>query len=135
MVSTAKPGAWRGHGGARPGGGLRRRSRGLDPGRRRVAREDVEVTQDRAAIIHGAGARGLSPALRDGAPALVPLEEREGRCGWAAFFEALRRRRGAVALEEGAARIVEGEAPAADAPGGPGALAEARRFLRALRGG
>lgn len=92
------------------------------------------MTRDRGVIMHGAGARGLSPALRAGAPALVAEDDREGRCGWAAFFDALEARGEDVLLEEGAARVVPaGEVPRA-AGAGRGALEEARAFLRALRG-
>ncbi len=62
---------------------------------------------DRGDIIHEAGRRRLSPALRDGAPALVPPGDTAGRCGWAPFFAALEARRLAVALEpDGTVRFV-----------------------------
>ena len=47
------------------------------------------ATTDRGAVLGLAGRNHLSPALRDGAPALVPEGENAGRVGWAAFFEAL----------------------------------------------
>lgn len=59
--------------------------------------------------MHAAGRARLSPALRDGAPALVPPGESAGRCGWAPFFAALEARRLAVAWDDGepaALRIV-----------------------------
>ncbi len=49
-------------------------------------------TRDRGDILHLAGRRQLSPALRGGVPTLVPAGEREGRCGWEEFFSALDRR-------------------------------------------
>lgn len=89
---------------------------------------------DRGEIIHLAGAHDLSPALREGAPALLPMGDNAGRCGWEPFFRALDQRRLAVAFDEdGTARFL----PAAQVP--PHApqrseLAEARRFLQALQG-
>ena len=88
--------------------------------------------------MHLAGRARLSPALRDGAPALVPSAEGAGRCGWAPFFAALEERRLAVALDPAdpsSVRLV----PAADVPRAragtfSAALASARRFLAALRG-
>ena len=50
--------------------------------------------------MHAAGRARLSPALRDGAPALLPAGETAGRCGWAPFFAALTARRLAVAWDE-----------------------------------
>jgi hypothetical protein len=46
-------------------------------------------TVDRGEIMHLAGRRRLSPAIRDGVPSFVPATETAGRCGWAAFFAAL----------------------------------------------
>ena len=66
-------------------------------------------TLDRGEILHRAGRARLSPALRDDAPALVPVTETTGRCGWAPFFAALEARRLAVAWEDedpGSIRIV-----------------------------
>ena len=76
----------------------------------------MPVTLDRGEILHRAGRARLSPALRDGAPALVPLSDTAGRCGWAPFFEALEARRLAVSWEAedpGSVRIVpaSGAAP------------------------
>ena len=59
----------------------------------------MPVTLDRGEILHRAGRARLSPALRDGAPALVPVSETAGRCGWAPFFAALEARRLAVAWD------------------------------------
>ena len=50
--------------------------------------------------MHAAGRARLSPALREGVPALVPQDETAGRCGWAPFFAALAGRRLAVAWDE-----------------------------------
>jgi hypothetical protein len=48
-------------------------------------------TRDRCEILHLAARRRLSPALRGGTPALVPVGDQEGRCGWEPFFAALDR--------------------------------------------
>jgi hypothetical protein len=66
-------------------------------------------TVDRGEIMHRAGRARLSPALRDGVPALVPVDETAGRCGWAPFFAALESRGMAVAWEDadpGSVRVV-----------------------------
>lgn len=98
------------------------------------------ITSDRSDILHFAGRHRLSPVLRDGEPALAAPGEPGGRCGWAEFFAAVRAR-GLVASFEpddpGSFRLVARAAvPSSDeAHGhGPGAVAEARRFLAALRG-
>ena len=49
------------------------------------------ATHDRGAILDLAGFRHLSPALRDGAPALLEQGETAGRTGWEPFFAALDR--------------------------------------------
>ncbi len=49
------------------------------------------ATHDRGAILNLAGFRLLSPALRDGAPALLEHGETAGRTGWEPFFDALDR--------------------------------------------
>ena len=63
-------------------------------------------TTDRGEILHRAGRARLSPALRDGAPALVPIDETAGRCGWAPFFAALEARRMAVEWSGDEVRVV-----------------------------
>jgi sugar phosphate isomerase/epimerase len=96
----------------------------------------MPATLDRGAILHHAGLHRLSPALRDGAPALVPPGEGVGgRCGWESFFRALDGRGLAVAIEaeDPAVRFVP-RAEARSPASGRSALAEARRFLRALAG-
>jgi hypothetical protein len=60
----------------------------------------MPATTDRGEIMHAAGRARLSPALRDGAPALVPQGETAGRCGWAPFFGALEARRLAVEWDQ-----------------------------------
>jgi hypothetical protein len=102
----------------------------------------MPVTVDRGEIIHLAGHRRLSPALRDGAPALVPASDSGGRCGWAEFFAALEARGLAVAFDEAAAEagglslVARGAAPARPSWGVRlrAACAESRRFAAALRG-
>lgn len=97
------------------------------------------ATVDRGEIIHIAGAGGLSPALRRGAPALATGQDPSlARCGWEAFFAALEG--GKLALvrdpdQPGPAELV----PAAEVrellrrrPSVAGALAGAARFLGAL---
>lgn len=92
------------------------------------------VSADRGEIVHLAGRHHLSPALRDGAPVLL-AGETAGRCGWEPFFRALLDRRLAVAFEEdGSARAVPGAGVPAHPRSRGDPLAEARRFLRALRG-
>ena len=49
------------------------------------------TTHDRGQVLNVAGAGHLSPAVRDGAPCLVPEGETAGRVGWQAFFAALDR--------------------------------------------
>ncbi len=56
------------------------------------------TTRDRCDILHLAGRLRLSPALRNGDPALVPVGDRAGRCGWEPFF---------AALEQGGFWVVE----------------------------
>jgi hypothetical protein len=102
----------------------------------------MPATTDRGDILHLAGFRRLSPALRDGAPALVAHGEAgAARCGWAPFFRALAERGLAVAwdeADEGSTRFVRREEAGAHPPHPAslgGALASSRRFLRAWRGG
>ncbi len=102
----------------------------------------MPVTVDRGEIIHFAGRHRLSPALRDGMPALVAPAEAGSRRGWADFFRAMEDRKLAASFDPedaGSFRLVPrdggGGARAAGARGpGQGACAEARRFLAALRG-
>jgi hypothetical protein len=101
----------------------------------------MPYTCDRAEIIHFAGRHRLSPALRDGVPALVGASETAGRCGWAEFFAGMRAGRLAASFERddpSSFRLVPpggASAPAAAARArAPGAFEEARRFLAALRG-
>jgi hypothetical protein len=61
----------------------------------------MPATTDRGEIMHAAGRARLSPALREGAPALLPHGEVAGRCGWAPFFAALQVRGLAVAWDDG----------------------------------
>jgi len=100
----------------------------------------MPLEADRAEVVHFAGRHRLSPALRDGAPALVAPGAPGERCGWAAFFAAPAGRRLAAVLDPadpGSFRTVPAGASRAPA-GGPapraGAFAAARRFLAALRG-
>ncbi len=103
----------------------------------------MPLEADRAVVVHFAGRHRLSPALRDGAPALVAQGEPGERCGWAEFFAAPAGRRVRAVLDPADGRSFRlvpagsGGAPA----GGPaprsrvaGAFAQARRFLAALRG-
>jgi hypothetical protein len=64
-------------------------------------------TTDRGEILHLAGRHRLSPAVRRGAPALLPVGDTQGRCGWAPFFAALTRAGLAVEEAEDGARLVE----------------------------
>ena len=103
----------------------------------------MPLDADRAEVIHFAGRHRLSPALREGAPALVAAGEPGERCGWAEFFAAPAGRRVGAALDPddpASFRIVPaGASRASGAPGGGPAprgraFAAARRFLAALRG-
>ncbi len=104
----------------------------------------MPLDADREQVIHFAGRHRLSPALRDGAPALGAPGERGERCGWAAFFAAPagRHLRAAYAAHDAASFRTFPAGASAVPTGGPagghapraGAFAEARRFLAALRG-
>ncbi|HUL58482.1 MAG TPA: hypothetical protein VLU43_04365 [Anaeromyxobacteraceae bacterium] len=100
----------------------------------------MPASTDRGDVIHLAGFHRLSPALRDGAPALVAPGETAARCGWAEFFGALSARRAAVAWSVGgdaaSVRIVPGGEAGRDPPHRASlgrALAQAGEFLRAWR--
>ncbi len=89
---------------------------------------------DRGEILHLLGRHHLSPAVRDGAPALAGHGDPTGRCGWEPFFRALEARGLAVVAEGDAEpRLVPRAEAGAPAHRG-GGLAEARRFVDALRG-
>ncbi len=102
----------------------------------------MPITHDRADVLHFAGRHRLSPALRDGAPALVAHGEPGERCGWAEFFAALQARGALPFLEPDDPASFRLVARGAAAPSGEGpaparargAFAEAGRFLAALRG-
>jgi len=103
--------------------------------------KSMNVSCDRGEIIHEAGRRRLSPALRDGAPALVAMTDGMGRCGWAEFFAALEAQGLAVAFEgedAGPVSLVARAGAGAPRPSPAdrirGAVAEVRRFVAALRG-
>ena len=95
----------------------------------------MPATRDRGDVIHFAGRHRLSPALRDGAPALVAQGETGERCGWEPFFRAMDERRLVLAFDddEPASRrfVPRDEAPTLRHE--RGAVEEARRFLAALR--
>ncbi len=99
----------------------------------------MPATVDRGDILHLAGFRRLSPALRDGLPALVAHGEAGARCGWEPFFRALSARGLAVAWagDDGPVRMVPRAEADRDPPHRPSlrrALDHARRFSRAWRG-
>ncbi len=96
------------------------------------------ASHDRGAILDLAGNGHLSPAIRDGVPALVPEEDKAGRDGWKAFFAALDARGLAVAWETddpSSAQVI----PAAEAAAlvhhstFADGMARTRRFLAAWR--
>lgn len=97
------------------------------------------ASHDRGAILDLAGNGHLSPAIRDGVPALAPEGENAGRTGWAPFFAALDAAGLEVAWDTddpSSARAV----PAAEArplerhPTFADGMARTRRFLAAWRG-
>jgi hypothetical protein len=98
------------------------------------------ATRDRGEIIHHAGRRGLSPALRDGVPVLVSGHDATAtRCGWETFFRAMEDRGLALVHDphdEGGDAELRPAAGARDLRAGHGglgaALDHARRFWRAL---
>jgi hypothetical protein len=101
----------------------------------------MPATTDRGDVLHLAGFHRLSPALRDGAPALVAgADPQAARCGWEAFFDALERTGRAVAWTPGdptSVRLVPRAEARRDPPHRPSlarAAASARKFLDAWRG-
>ncbi|MFO0583664.1 MAG: hypothetical protein U0229_15445 [Anaeromyxobacter sp.] len=52
----------------------------------------MALTTDRGEILHFCGRHALSPAVREGAPALAGHGDGAGRCGWARFFAAMAER-------------------------------------------
>lgn len=96
-----------------------------------------QATLDRGEIVHFAGQHGLSPALRDGAPAFSSGHDPAGRCGWEAFFAALEARGLALAWDPedpGSAGFAPRRGLSLRGHGSPGGLARSGRFLRALLG-
>ncbi len=101
----------------------------------------MPATTDRGDILHLAGFCRLSPALRDGAPALVaPGDAGAVRCGWEEFFRALSASGLAVAWtpdDPASARLVPRAEARRDPPHRPSlarAVASARKFVDAWRG-
>lgn len=99
------------------------------------------ATHDRGEIIHFAGLLGLSPAMKDGAPAFSAGHDPSlKRCGWEAFFAALESRGLEPAFDTedpgAAALLARSEARALErGHASPGeALAHSGRLLRALLG-
>jgi hypothetical protein len=100
------------------------------------------TTFDRGAILHFAGFHRLSPALDAGGGPLLAAELPEGarRCGWEPFFAAMAARRLALAFDpdDGAsARFVRSGAAKGRGEHATlaSAIAHAKRFVKALRGG
>ncbi len=97
------------------------------------------ATHDRGQVLDFAGSNHLSPALRDGVPALVDEGETGGRIGWEAFFAALERAGLELAWDTGDASTVRA-VRAAEAlplerhPTFADGLARTRRFMAVLRG-
>ena len=100
----------------------------------------MPASTDRGDVVHLAGFRRLSPAVREGGPALVGAGDPAGRCGWADFFAALAARRLAVAWTDdgaGPVRLVprrEARRDPVHRPSLSRALAQARAFVAAGRG-
>lgn len=101
----------------------------------------MPATTDRADVLHLAGFLRLSPALRDGAPALVaPGDAGASRCGWEPFFRALAARGLAVAWspdDPSSVRTVARAEARRDPPHRPSlahAVESARKFVDAWRG-
>jgi hypothetical protein len=96
----------------------------------------VITTTDRGVVIHFAGRHHLSPALRDGVPVLAGHGDGSAeRCGWAPFFASLEERGLSARLDpEAGAFTTAPRAEAGQARRDHRGVAEARRFLEALRG-
>jgi hypothetical protein len=98
------------------------------------------ASHDRGTILDLAGANHLSPALRDGRPALVDESETAGRIGWESFFAVLDRAGLELSWDTEDAASVRA-VPVAEArplerhPTFADGLARTRRFVAALRGG
>ena len=97
------------------------------------------ATHDRGQVLDFAGSNHLSPALRDGTPALVDEHETAGRIGWEAFFAALDRAGLELCWDTEDASTVRA-VPVAEAlplerhPTLADGIARTRRFLAVLRG-
>ena len=96
------------------------------------------ATHDRGQVLDFAGSNHLSPALRDGNPALVDENETSGRIGWEPFFAALDRAGLVLSWDTEDASTVRA-VPLAEAlplerhPSFADGLARTRRFLTVLR--
>jgi hypothetical protein len=107
------------------------------PGKLGPRRQPMGSDLDHGELIHFAGRHGLSPALVDGAPALLARGAPGQRCGWEAFFSALHARGETLVLasEGGWSRAPLGSTPSPSRPSAPTAfLHAAMATLRALRG-
>ena len=98
------------------------------------------ATTDRGTVLGLAGRNHLSPALREGTPALVGEGDNAGRVGWAAFFEALEGRGMALAWDtddpsSAAPMPISQAAPLVPHHGLAAGTDRARRFWQAFRGG
>ena len=97
------------------------------------------ATHDRGAVLDLAGANHLSPAIREGVPALVAEGETAGRTGWEPFFAALDRAGLALSWDtEDPATVkaigVAEAAPITQHPTFADGMARTRRFVAVLRG-
>jgi hypothetical protein len=97
------------------------------------------ATHDRGQVLDLAGANHLSPAIREGVPALVGEGETAGRTGWEPFFSALDRAGLALSwdTEDPSAVRTIGLAEAAPLTRHPSfadGMARTRRFVAVLRG-
>lgn len=97
------------------------------------------ATHDRGEVLDLAGANHLSPAIREGVPALVGEGETAGRTGWETFFSALDRAGLALSWDtEDPATVraigLSEAAPLTRHPTLADGLARTRRFVAVLRG-